>query len=642
MLELRCLSLLGLFSFGLADVSPTGDNTCQIFKNITTQVNTTYLQSVKEAYSEFCLTCPPTFKEIKYKTVLETRWKLEPVTRLVVMTECCDGYKMNDEKKCEAYCSEGCINGECTGPERCSCHPGYTGLRCQISGCDNGGWGPNCGNPCSCSNGGFCNPVHGGCTCPPGFQGAMCQNICQEGFYGSGCSKKCSCTIGHVCNHVTGDCIICPDGSFGEKCMKKCSCDSDGTELCNPIDGKCYCKENRFGLQCELLCPFGYINNTCFTSPVHNHSCQCPNHLYICDLAKGCVCPEGMNCGIQTNNELAELSPLAKSELDTTAGSGATVPVVIVLLLSLLVIILLAVYYRRRMKVLKTDLRNRSVRWFSDSPGPESARSQNEYVIEDAHPLAENIVESNLARNQTPNPSIIKNNNLQNSNLPVLNQQLNLSSQHYHGENPVYRQYHGEVQQSADLLPHSADRNQSINQSAVPGPSGVSSSSRYEGYCSEHQPVTADLKVVSEKNFKGADSGLTVRLNEKDSMKIGGLSVDLNGAPGSSKQNFVHSKLDALNAASCYEDNYEDDRPESPPPSYESLHVNIWTNKEQKSEEATTPSVTLTLKNDTRHEPSSRSLNFDSQKYEDDLRRTEDEFCTGNSQRNRDNDRINK
>ena len=64
-------------------------------------------------------------------------------------------------------------------------------------------------------------------------------------------------------------------------------------------------------------------------------------------------------------------------------------------------------------------------------------------------------------------------------------------------------------------------------------------------------------------------------------MKIGGLSVDLNGAPGSSKQNFVHSKLDALNAASCYEDNYEDDRPESPPPSYESLHVNIWTNKEQ-------------------------------------------------------------
>ena len=44
--------------------------------------------------------------------------------------------------------------------------------------------------------------------------------------------------------------------------------------------------------------------------------------------------------------QLAELSPLAKSELDTTSGSGATVPVVIVLLLSLLVIILLAVYYR--------------------------------------------------------------------------------------------------------------------------------------------------------------------------------------------------------------------------------------------------------------------------------------------------------
>ena len=61
-------------------------------------------------------------------------------------------------------------------------------------------------------------------------------------------------------------------------------------------------------------------------------------------------------------------------------------------------------------------------------------------------------------------------------------------------------------------------------------------------------------------------------------MKCGGLSVDLN-APGSSK--FVHPKLDALNVATHYEDNYEDDRPDTPPPSYESLHVNMLTNKEQ-------------------------------------------------------------
>ena len=34
---------------------------------------------------------------------------------------------------------------------------------------------------------------------------------------------------------------------------------------------------------------------------------------------------------------------------------------------------------RRRMKVLKTDLRNRSVRWFSDNSDHNSTRSNNEY-----------------------------------------------------------------------------------------------------------------------------------------------------------------------------------------------------------------------------------------------------------------------
>ena len=47
----------------------------------------------------------------------------------------------------------------------------------------------------------------------------------------------------------------------------------------------------RFGLRCELLCPFGYINHTCLTQPIGS-ACQCPNDLYICDLALGCICPQ--------------------------------------------------------------------------------------------------------------------------------------------------------------------------------------------------------------------------------------------------------------------------------------------------------------------------------------------------------------
>ena len=35
-------------------------------------------------------------------------------------------------------------------------------------------------------------------------------------------------------------------------------------------------------------------------------ACQCPNDLYTCDLALGCICPEGLDCGL----EVIELAPL--------------------------------------------------------------------------------------------------------------------------------------------------------------------------------------------------------------------------------------------------------------------------------------------------------------------------------------------
>merc|ERR1712013_458633 len=80
-----------------------------------------------------------------------------------------------------------------------------------------------------------------------------------------------------------------------------------GTELCGHTDGRCFCKGNRFGLRCELLCPFGYINHTCLTAPIGS-ACQCPNDLYTCDLALGCICPEGVDCGLEVIDRTVELS----------------------------------------------------------------------------------------------------------------------------------------------------------------------------------------------------------------------------------------------------------------------------------------------------------------------------------------------
>ena len=39
-------------------------------------------------------------------------------------------------------------------------------------------------------------------------------------------------------------------------------------------------------------------------------ACQCPNDLYTCDLALGCICPEGVDCGL----EVIELSFSGKSD----------------------------------------------------------------------------------------------------------------------------------------------------------------------------------------------------------------------------------------------------------------------------------------------------------------------------------------
>ncbi|KAF0026514.1 hypothetical protein F2P81_021251 [Scophthalmus maximus] len=45
--------------------------------------------------------------------------------------ECCYGWKKNSRGQCEAQCEHGCKHGECVGPNKCKCFPGYTGKTCN-------------------------------------------------------------------------------------------------------------------------------------------------------------------------------------------------------------------------------------------------------------------------------------------------------------------------------------------------------------------------------------------------------------------------------------------------------------------------------------------------------------------------------
>ncbi|KAB0402934.1 hypothetical protein E2I00_003068, partial [Balaenoptera physalus] len=51
----------------------------------------------------------------------------------------------------------------------------------------------------SCGSG-QCDPVTGGCQCPPGQTGARCQHGCPPTKYGPNCELKCTCKNGGLCN----------------------------------------------------------------------------------------------------------------------------------------------------------------------------------------------------------------------------------------------------------------------------------------------------------------------------------------------------------------------------------------------------------------------------------------------------------
>jgi len=389
-------------------------------------VNTTYLESVKVKKHYACLRIPPVCAEWVNK--METRWREENITRVVSKESCCPGYKRKGqgrgkEKICAPWCSRGCINGECTAPETCTCKPSFSGERCEKSGCPGGRWGAGCKEECSCKHGGTCHGVTGKCSCTPGYTGVKCEEKCSEGSWGSNCIETCSCSKGTTCHHVTGECLPCAPGLWGEGCKEKCRCDEEGTELCGHTDGRCFCKGNRFGLRCELLCPFGYINHTCLTKPIGS-ACQCPNDLYTCDLALGCICPQGVDCGLEVINRVVELAPLSSSPSYSNASSAAPV-VVSVLVVALIAVVLIIIYYRRRMKVMKRDLALRSepsVYYSDPRPSPHQGMDQPSQPLADSNNFLLNNVRLTLdsqARLQNSGPTTMVNRLQTSNNAPL-------------------------------------------------------------------------------------------------------------------------------------------------------------------------------------------------------------------------------
>ncbi|XP_073470963.1 epidermal growth factor-like protein 6 isoform X2 [Aquarana catesbeiana] len=215
-------------------------------------------------------------------------------------TECCYGWKRNSKRQCEAVCEEGCKHGECVGPNKCKCFPGFTGRSCSQDlnecglkprPCEHRCMNTHGSYKCYCLNGYMlmpdgscsnsrtcamancqygCEEVKGEvrCSCPSsglqlGPDGRNCIDIdeCAAGKVTCPFNRKCvntfgsyfcKCQNGYDLKYVNGryDCV-----DINECLMKTYKCSPHSDCLNTPGSYKCQCKQGYkgSGYQCSAV-----------------------------------------------------------------------------------------------------------------------------------------------------------------------------------------------------------------------------------------------------------------------------------------------------------------------------------------------------------------------------------------------------
>ncbi|XP_068121412.1 epidermal growth factor-like protein 6 [Hyperolius riggenbachi] len=233
-------------------------------------------------------------------------------------SECCYGWKRNSKGLCEAVCEEGCKHGECVGPNKCKCFPGFTGKSCSqdLNEC---GLKPR---PCEHR----CMNTHGSykCYCLNGYM------LMPDGS----CSNSRTCAMANCqygCEEVKGE--------------VRCSCPSTGLQLgpdgrnCIDIDecavGKVTCPFNRrcvntFGsyyCKCQNGYELKYVNgrydcidiNECL---LNTHKCSPNSDCLNTPGSYKCRCKQGYKgsgyqCSVITDKPVKEGPKITGSAKDT-------------------------------------------------------------------------------------------------------------------------------------------------------------------------------------------------------------------------------------------------------------------------------------------------------------------------------------
>ncbi|XP_055987262.1 epidermal growth factor-like protein 6 [Sorex fumeus] len=221
---------------------------------------------------------------------------------------CCYGWRRGSRGVCEATCEPKCKFGECVGPNKCRCFPGYTGKTCSQDVNE-------CGvKPRPCQH--RCVNTHGSYKC-----------FCLSGHM---LMPDATCASSRTCA-MTNCQYDCEDTEEGPRCL----CPSSGLRLapngraCTDIDecasGKSVCPYNRrcvntFGsyyCKCHIGFELKYISgrydcidiNEC---AVKTHTCS---HHANCLNTQGsfkCRCKQGykgngLRCSVIPENSVKEI-----------------------------------------------------------------------------------------------------------------------------------------------------------------------------------------------------------------------------------------------------------------------------------------------------------------------------------------------
>uniref|UniRef100_A0A8D3BPQ8 Nephronectin a n=1 Tax=Scophthalmus maximus TaxID=52904 RepID=A0A8D3BPQ8_SCOMX len=207
--------------------------------------------------------------------------------------DCCWGWTRRSWGHCQPVCQPGCKHGDCVGPNKCKCHPGFTGKTCNqdLNEC---GLKPRpckhrCMNTygsykCYCQNGymlmpdgtcgnartcGMANCQYGcevlkgevRCQCPsPGLQlapdGRTCVDVdeCAAGIAVCPRFRKCINTFGsYICKCHDGFDLQYVNGKYQCTDVDECSlgqshCSSLATCYNTPGSYKCKCRDGYRGM----------------------------------------------------------------------------------------------------------------------------------------------------------------------------------------------------------------------------------------------------------------------------------------------------------------------------------------------------------------------------------------------------------